>query len=335
MFHIFNLNAHITAVRRWTTSAGGSMSFDAMTYRASVTLGEQSVTLIPKFSFRTQSDTLAYTNGLTEQAANGFAGWLPYAVKRWPVSTDKIVFKRYCETNQLRVTPAWRPQEPARLTDFIVKRRSGSFGENILGPFRADQGGTVADLRDSDYCEAFILGRTCKIWYWNAEPVAMEALELPYLIGDGRRTLSALASERRASFDRSHTLETSSGMLAWQGWTADDIVPAGERVYLDFKFTTPYDVWQLKDRDCLESQSATLKSYLHRVGEVLWHGIPEGIKNNSVFTVDAILDAEDRIWLLEMNSNPMVHQNCYGPMLDSIFHRESNVVEPMKSALTT
>ncbi|VVE50283.1 hypothetical protein PCO31110_04703 [Pandoraea communis] len=324
MFHIFNLNAHITAVRRWAVAAEGALSFDALTYRATVTVGTRSVALIPKFSFRTPSDSLAYTNGLTEEVANGFAGWLPYTVKSWPISTDKIVFKRYCEDHQLRVTPAWRPHEPAQAADYIVKRRNGSFGQNILGPFRNSQSGSAPELLDSDYCEAFILGRTCKIWYWNAKPVAMEALELPHLIGDGRRTLGALASERRGSFDRSYSLETSGEMLAWQGRQADDVVPQGERVYLDFKFATPYDVWQLKDRDCLANQSSALTAHLHHVGEVLWCGIPESVKNGSVFTVDAILDADDQLWLLEMNSNPMVHQNCYAPMLDSAFHRWKN-----------
>ncbi|VVE69403.1 hypothetical protein PCA31118_03195 [Pandoraea captiosa] len=108
MFHIFNLNAHLTALRQWTRTAGGSMKLDVDTYHASVEVGGRTVVLIPKFSFRAHHG-LAYSNTLNDDTVAGFVGWLPYAVKRWPISTDKIVFKRYCEANGLRVTASWRP----------------------------------------------------------------------------------------------------------------------------------------------------------------------------------------------------------------------------------
>lgn len=320
MFHIFNLNAHLTAVRRWAKSVGGSVSLDVDTYRASVVVDGRTVVLNPKFSFRAHHG-LAYSNTLNDDTVGGFVGWLPYLVKRWPISTDKIIFKRYCEANGLRVTPSWRPPEPHAASHFIVKRRNGSFGQNIFGPYRLDQSESIGPMEPGDYCEGFVLGRTCKIWYWNGEPVALEALELPYLIGDGRRSLNALASERRASFDKAHTLETCTQMLAWQGWHADDVVPEGERVYLDFKFVTPFDVAVWGDRDCLAKQLESLRDKLSQVGSVLWSGIPLDVKHNSVFTVDAILDSDNELWLLEMNSNPMVHPSAYGPMLSAVFGR--------------
>ena len=45
-------------------------------------------------------------------------------------------------------------------------------------------------------------------------------------------------------------------------------------------------------------------------------------RRNSVFTLDAVIDADDRVWLLEMNSHPMIHPNVYPPMLDSVFQDE-------------
>jgi D-alanine-D-alanine ligase-like ATP-grasp enzyme len=35
--------------------------------------------------------------------------------------------------------------------------------------------------------------------------------------------------------------------------------------------------------------------------------------------VDAIVDGEERIWTLEMNSNPAIHPYAYPVMLDSLF----------------
>ncbi|WZB76155.1 hypothetical protein WJ972_09910 [Achromobacter insuavis] len=46
------------------------------------------------------------------------------------------------------------------------------------------------------------------------------------------------------------------------------------------------------------------------------------MRRNSVFTLDAVIDADDRVWLLEMNSHPMIHPNVYPPMLDSVFQDE-------------
>lgn len=334
MIHMFDLNAHLTAVRRWVKAAGGTLALDVNTYRATVSIGSKSTTLIPKFSFRA-SHGLAYTNSLTEETAMGFVGWLPYTVKRWPISSDKVVFKRYCEDQGLRVTPSWRPPETPQSKNFIVKRRNGSFGQNLFGPFRHDQTEAVPTLLDTDYCEAFVLGKTCKIWFWNDRPVAMEALEFPCLIGDGHRSLNALAKERRGNYDKSHSLEQSEAMLAWQGVSQETIVPEGTRVYLDFRFVTPFDPLVWGDRDSLAKQSEALQEHLRNIGRVLWFGIPEDTRHNTVFTLDAILDEEDRLWLLEMNSNPMVHQNTYGAMLDSIFERRNTPLSPGSRSTTT
>ncbi|HZX85272.1 MAG TPA: hypothetical protein VFF19_16995 [Reyranella sp.] len=38
-----------------------------------------------------------------------------------------------------------------------------------------------------------------------------------------------------------------------------------------------------------------------------------------MFTIDASVDAQSQAWLLEMNSNPMVHPDVYPAMLKSIF----------------
>ena len=44
---------------------------------------------------------------------------------------------------------------------------------------------------------------------------------------------------------------------------------------------------------------------------------------SSVFTLDAVIDDDDRVWLLEMNSHPMIHPNVYPHMLASVFTEET------------
>jgi hypothetical protein len=51
----------------------------------------------------------------------------------------------------------------------------------------------------------------------------------------------------------------------------------------------------------------------------LWRSIPEPLRPASLYTVDAIADAEERIWLLEMNCNPAVHPDAYPVMFEGLF----------------
>lgn len=68
-------------------------------------------------------------------------------------------------------------------------------------------------------------------------------------------------------------------------------------------------------------RSSVTPALLHR-------GIDESLRQNSVFTLDAVIDADDRVWLLEMNSHPMIHPNVYPLMLASVFADEPVAAEP-------
>jgi len=58
---------------------------------------------------------------------------------------------------------------------------------------------------------------------------------------------------------------------------------------------------------------------LHRSGEVFWHGIPEAVRQDTLFTVDGILDRTGTARFLEINSNPAAHPDVYQPMLQGLF----------------
>jgi hypothetical protein len=51
---------------------------------------------------------------------------------------------------------------------------------------------------------------------------------------------------------------------------------------------------------------------------VFWRGIPEGVRQNTLFTVDGILDRTGVARFVEINSNPAVHPDAYLPMLEGL-----------------
>jgi len=255
-----------------------------------------------------------------------FIGWMPYPVKSWPLSTDKTLFKDYALANGLRITASWT-DGPELVPDYIVKPAVSSFGVGIRGPF-----GPLAQpvgglkLAPGEFCEQFIRGRSAKAWFWNGVPAALEVLTPPQITGDGRRTLREIAAQPRGNFDLVMDLDASVQILAWQGYDPDSVVPQGVDVMLDYRYLTPHDRVTLKNRDVWDEVPEQIAAQFCYAGPLLHRGIDEPLRRNSVFTLDAVIDADDRVWLLEMNSHPMIHPNVYPLMLASVFADESEVV---------
>lgn len=324
MDYLFNAFGHIKSIRAWAKSNNAKFSICMETFKLRISAAGKSCELIPRFIIKT-GNKLAYTHAYLESGFN-FVGWLPYELKRWPLASDKLVFKDFCRQHGLRAPRYSSPNEaPAEMENFIVKQRQGSFGQFMKGPFRAsdtpmDQVAIAAD----EYFDEYIFGRSTKIWYWGAQATAMESLDPPFIIADGRHTLKEIADARRGSFDKSYALDSSAAMLAWQGWNAASTPPKDERIYLDYKHGTAYDKPTLQMRNDLPAQSDAVKAELRRIGEILIAAVPEPIRQACMFTLDAVMDDQDRLWLLEMNSHPMVHASVYPAMLDEMFRQDGD-----------
>ncbi|MGC5808092.1 hypothetical protein [Ralstonia pseudosolanacearum] len=259
-----------------------------------------------------------YTSSYREHEC-GFVGWLPYSTKRWQLSSEKLAFKQYAATHGLPTPRHWF-DGPCQAENFVIKPTRGSFGHGIRGPFRADEYDQVSNtLADGEYFEEYVIGRSTKIWYWSGVPYAMEAFSPPMLYGDGRRTLREIASTRRGTFERAHDLSNAQAVLHWQRLTPDTILADGATAQIDFRHVSAYDPIVLRDRESLSLAAPDVRTQTQHIGRVLHLGIPEQMRANTLFTVDAMLDAHDRLWLLEMNSNPVVHPKVYGAMLDEVF----------------
>lgn len=316
MYFLFRPIKHLAPIRAWAMERGAEMRLSAETFELELTLGDIGIKLIPRFVIEVNG-LPAYVRRFAPEG--DFIGWMPYPSKQWPLSTDKRLFKEYALRNGLRVTASWR-EGPPLAQNYIVKPAIGSFGQGFQGPFGPHNPLPPGlELRQGEFFEQFIRGRSTKAWYWNGEPMALELLSAPTIRGDGRRPLRQIAEERRGNFDLALSLDSSVAMLAWQGYTPDSVPDDGVEVMLDFRYLTPYDRVTLKNRDVLQEASPDIAAQLAYAGPLLYAGIDPKVRENSVFTVDAVVDEADRVWFLEMNSHPMIHPNVYVPMLNSMF----------------
>jgi hypothetical protein len=319
MYYLFRPIKHLHPIREWALAHGAEMLIAPETFELTIRSGGRRVVLIPRFVREYEGRTI-YQRDFTGDG--DFIGWMPYPVKSWPLSTDKTLFKEYALANGLRVTASWT-EGPALAPDYIIKPAIGSFGVGIRGPFGplAPLSEDIA-LQEGNFCEQFIRGRSAKAWFWNGEPVALEVLTPPQMTGDGRRTLREIASQPRGNFDLVMNLDESTQILAWQGYQLDEVVPEGVNVMLDFRYLTPHDRVTLQNRNVWEQMPAEVTAQFCYAGPLLYRGIPDSVRRNSVFTLDAVIDDDNRVWLLEMNSHPMIHPNVYPHMLASMFDED-------------
>ena len=320
MHYLFRPIKHLYPIREWALERGAEMRLSPETYEMSLRINDRKVVLIPRF-VREEEGRIVYHRDMS--ADGNFIGWMPYAVKSWSLSNDKRHFKDYAVANGLRVTANWT--EGTHLApDYIVKPAVGSFGIGIRGPF-----GPLApldadvELAEGEFYEQFIRGRSAKAWCWNGRPVALEVLTPPMITGDGRRSLRQIAAQPRGNFDVALNLEESVQILAWQGVDLDSVLPAGTEVMLDYRYMTPYDRVTVTNRNVWRSVSPEIAGQFSYAAQLLYRGIDAAVQRNSVFTLDAVIDAEDRVWLLEMNSHPMIHPSVYPHMLASVFDDEA------------
>jgi len=314
VFYFSRFTKQVDPIRRWMLERQAAMSLDFTSFELTLSHGDRTVTLYPRFA-GDHGGRMAYFDHFSGEWS--FVGWLPYKLRRWELAKDKLTFKRTAQARGLRVPAGWR-EGPPLAEHYIVKPVQGSFGREIRGPF-GPLHPFVGERGEVAYFEQFIVGRSAKAWFWNSTLAALEVLSPPMLYGDGVSTLREIAESKRGSFDLKLSLDTSDDTLRWQGLTADSVAPAGREIMLDYRYATPYDRVTLKNRDVLAQTDPAVRRQFEVAGRVLHEEIDAQVRHNSAFTVDAVIDDQDRVWFLEMNCHPMIHPAIYEPMLDSLF----------------
>lgn len=295
------------------------LSFD--TYEAVIRRGAAYWMMYPKFLAELKG-ARQYVHTLSPEVFM-FAGWLPYRQKNWPAAADKLVFKETARKLDLLV-PAHAVAPSPALAEFIVKRPKSSFGAEIRGPYRQSQQ-PPPELGGEEFFEQFIAGRLLKVWFWNHAPLCIEMDRLPAVVGNGVSTIREMVLNRAQRLrrypqaEREQLLESVQAVLRFHGTDLDAVLPKDKKQVVEFRYGS--DLMLASDRTLIDVAKGTmpdLVARLNAIGMRLQHAIPSGIRHNTLYTVDAILDDDANVWLLEMNSSPSVHPLAYPAILRSV-----------------
>lgn len=271
-------------------------------------------------------------------ASTHLAGWMTQTITQWPAASDKIAFKRAAGRLGLLV-PDYSLDARATLANVVAKRATGSFGVQVHGPFRSSREHAL-QVADGEYFERFIEGSSLKIWFWGAQPVALERDQMPTLEGDGKSTARTLVVDRVKDLRRmtpaklERILARCEAMLRFDGLCLDDVLPTGRRQRVEFRYGT--EVMQLSDRETVDLRGNHAQEWqsLREAGPKLLGMLPEELHGGAVFSIDAIQDAGGAIHLLEMNSLPVVHPLLYDFMLASLIATSASTTQetPLNAA---
>lgn len=310
---------HFRALQQVLSRLRADAFVDPRTFVLRLRVGGATRVLYPQFMAFTEGVT-RYITELNADAAR-FTGWYPYLNRRWPLASQKLLFKEFAVRNSLR-TPEFSTDPAARMNDVLVKRSVSSFAGNIQGPFHSSAEHAL-NTAAGEYFERFVRGRIAKIWYWNDLPVCLEFQRLPFVTGNGRATIRQLLRQRlrRPAPERQEKrMRYLVPFLKYEGVTLDSVLESDREQAVDFRYGSRFlDPYYAFDVDLVNSMPPELEAQLRETGEKLWLGIPDPVRADTVFTVDAIVDDENRLWLLEMNSNPFIHPYLYPVMIGSMF----------------
>lgn len=320
MFYLTGYLHHAASVQAAAAELGLQARMDLQDFSLDITDGERGRTWNARFVGSTQGRT-AYFDRMGPMT-RGFAGWLPYGMRRWEIATDKAAFKAHAGQHAVP-TPAACTDPAAIGGPFLIKKTRSSFGEGIRGPFlRFDPNDDEQRLAEGEYYENFILGHIVKAWYWGATWAAVELRQPPLVVGDGRTPVRELVLARAdTGGDKPHDWRTLGYLARYCGLASLKDVPApGHEVLVDFKYGSRYEPMQRGNRNIIDELRKTpLAVQFERAGQVFSQSVKEYAGQNSLFTLDAMLDAQGTVWFLEMNSNPMVHPDVYPVVLRDQF----------------
>ncbi len=115
--------------------------------------------------------------------------------------------------------------------------------------------------------------------------------------------------------------------MEYEGLTLDTVLDKDREQTIDFRYGVRFLDLEASDIDLVGAMIPSLEIELRDIGRKLWRGIPEPTRADTLFTVDAIVDNDDRIWVLEMNSNPFIHPYVYPVMLNGLFAAKKDGIE--------
>jgi hypothetical protein len=314
-FLLSNLS-HVYAVQRACAELGirGVMELGDLALR--VTLPDREETWPARFLV--EADGRPCYADVLMKGTKGFAGWMPYAMRQWPIAASKFAFKRHALQHGVATPAACR--DPARISGpFIVKQDRSSFGEGIRGPFlRHDPGDPAQQLQAGEYYENFVVGLIAKAWCWGPHCAALHLHPPSTVTGDGARSIRQLVQALPNPRDNDWAL---IGRLAAFCGVEDleAVLPAGKEALVEFRYGSRYDPPAFRNQNLRDQLAGTpLAAQFEAAARTFAAAIPPNPEwGDSLFTLDAIVDRDGEALFLEMNCHPLVHPDLYRPMLAS------------------
>jgi hypothetical protein len=311
--------SHALAIQAAAAATGGALeaSVHLGTFNLVLRHGENEQRWVPRFMIA-QGGRLAYATS-SGPSTVGFAGWLPYSLHRWREAADKAAFKAFAEPRGVALPASCR--DPALIGGpFLVKGRTGSFGEGQRGPFLShDSTDPEQQLAPDEYYENFIVGHIAKAWYWGAACLALELQAPATVTGNGRSSLRELVQEVAGQNPVVHwdTIERLARYCGIED--SSRVVPAGQEVLIEYRYGARFADPSRSASNRLEAvRGCGLAGQFEAAGQALQGCIPQPLAP-SLYTLDAIVDGNGRAVFLEMNCNPLVHPHAYAAMLASAF----------------
>ena len=320
-----DLIRHIQAVNAWIDRRGARGGINLQSLCVGIEHNGRRIDLYPQFSLRMDDGGLGYTTQMGPRTI-GFVGWFPYRRRHWPIAQDKQLFKQFARANGLP-TPI-ESRDPADLHHpFIIKAARSSFGSGIRGPYGADES-TLQEvtLQSGEYFEQLIFGQIARAWYCKSTLAVLELFDMPRVTGDGQRAFTELVRHRVGA---EASLPTRLDRIARvQGLWAGAILPVGREVIADYRYVSSLNNLVTKNYNVLPGAGGSgLIRQFAAAGPVFFGGIPQACRADTVFVVDAIVDADGKVWYLEMNCNSQQHPDIYDRMLDDIYAAKTEGAE--------
>lgn len=328
MAYINALTNHFRAVQEWGQRAQASIALDVLTFEMEVKCRGRYFTFHPQFVGLVQG-RLVNMSALTPDTA-GFIGWRPYRPVSYDLSTHKLQFKQFIDESGLRTPAHWSldGSSAAPDADYILKRATGSFGYELAGPCRAKTlPATDAPVPGTGrlFAEQFVSGRNLKVWFWGQRPFFAHLREPATAIADGRSTVRALidrrfrsANEEFETYTERHVVEDC---LSFQGLGLGDVPQEGQHVLLDFRYGREHrpGTSSLRSDNDLPSLAPPVLEVVELAGARFAARLRETMPAPVAYALDAVVDADNQVWWLEANSNPVLPPEGYEPMLGDLF----------------
>jgi hypothetical protein len=316
-----NIINHIQRINHCLPRFDGQAELDFKTLRLKISARNKYFELIPQYFYRLDG-RMVYTPNVPANFFGflGFLGWLPYFNKRWELATDKLAFKQHCVRHAIRTPQYWAGTKDLS-GGVLIKERLSSFGQGIRGPFGSLSADGVSGFDPSkSFYEKFIPGKPAKAWYWEDKLFCLEIMTMPTVTGDGRQTIRQLIDDSVPGVEFVPDWQAATDLVRYQGHSLDNVLAEGKVVEVDFKYGSRLLPRAWKDSNVVrEHQDTAIGRQFAQTGRLLWQAIPEEIRPMTLSTVDAVIDGQDQVWFLEMNSNPMLHPDIYPLMFESFF----------------